>query len=379
MKQSLYQILKTNIFKTLLLGIIPSLSIIIFILSIYKQELTIIPTSNHKLDIQLNTKLFTDTSTQGNSKIFFLSNDKSGYTFKYILGEAYLHAFVGVSFETAENQFLNLEGYDDLSIKLSSKKGSRIPVTFSEFVPKFKDKSKSFKYRNHQYIFNVNNNITETKVSLTDFKTPDWWFSLNNTKEADYEAIDYSKIKNIIIGNCYNLPKNVEDEINIESIKVSVNYTFRLLIFSSFIIIYYLLIWLFIYKKRKTVTPEINIQYNKIEAINYADKEEELIFSFITENYRNQEFSIIDIQQETGIYERKISGIIKTKTNLNFKQLLNKIRITEAKRLLTETDLQISEIADLVGYGNTTHFNRVFKITENCSPNDFRKANSKIN
>ena len=74
-----------------------------------------------------------------------------------------------------------------------------------------------------------------------------------------------------------------------------------------------------------------------------------------------------------GIHERKISAIIKKKTDLNFKQFLNKLRIAEAKRLLLETDLQISEIAFKVGYGNASHFNRVFKLSENCAPNDFRK------
>ena len=83
--------------------------------------------------------------------------------------------------------------------------------------------------------------------------------------------------------------------------------------------------------------------------------------------------TIIDVQTAIGIHERKISAIIKKKTDLNFKQFLNKLRIAEAKRLLLETDLQISEIAFKVGYGNASHFNRVFKLSENCAPNDFRK------
>jgi AraC-like DNA-binding protein len=87
--------------------------------------------------------------------------------------------------------------------------------------------------------------------------------------------------------------------------------------------------------------------------------------------------SILDIQNETGISEAKISAIIKNKSGITFKQFLNKLRLTESKRLLLETDLQVSEVAYKVGYNNVSHFNRIFKEVENCTPNDFRKSTSR--
>ena len=47
--------------------------------------------------------------------------------------------------------------------------------------------------------------------------------------------------------------------------------------------------------------------------------------------------------------------------------------MTYHKRLLRETDRQVMDIAYKVGYGNISHFNRVFKEAENCSPNEYRK------
>jgi AraC-like DNA-binding protein len=58
---------------------------------------------------------------------------------------------------------------------------------------------------------------------------------------------------------------------------------------------------------------------------------------------------------------------------VQFKQYLNIVRITEARRLLMDTDRQISEIAFAVGYNYPTTFNRIFKEVTGISPSDFRK------
>ncbi|MBN2534125.1 MAG: helix-turn-helix domain-containing protein [Spirochaetales bacterium] len=48
------------------------------------------------------------------------------------------------------------------------------------------------------------------------------------------------------------------------------------------------------------------------------------------------------------------------------------IRLAEAKRLLKETDIMISEIASQVDFHTIPHFNRIFKDNEKVSPKDFR-------
>jgi AraC-like DNA-binding protein len=134
------------------------------------------------------------------------------------------------------------------------------------------------------------------------------------------------------------------------------------------------LIFAFFYYNNKRKSPSVlKINYEKVEARSHQAKEEELIFSFIHQNYSNPDLVITDIQDETGIHERKVSTIVKNKSGVSFKTYLNNLRISEAKILLSRTDLPISEIAFNVGYGNASHFNRVFKSNENCSPNDFRK------
>ncbi len=61
------------------------------------------------------------------------------------------------------------------------------------------------------------------------------------------------------------------------------------------------------------------------------------------------------------------------KFSMNFKQYLNTVRITEAKRLLIDTDHQIVTIAHSVGYNNIPHFNRTFKQVATVSPKVYRQ------
>ena len=58
--------------------------------------------------------------------------------------------------------------------------------------------------------------------------------------------------------------------------------------------------------------------------------------------------------------------------NLTLKRLANKMRMEEAKRLLRETDLRITDIALELGFNNITYFNHLFKDTVGIAPSEFR-------
>ncbi len=83
--------------------------------------------------------------------------------------------------------------------------------------------------------------------------------------------------------------------------------------------------------------------------------------------------SLESTAKEIGISSQKITKVIKEYNDMTFRQYLNMIRVSEAKRLLIETDRQILDIALAVGYNSVNHFNKVFKLLVNCSPKEFRK------
>lgn len=96
------------------------------------------------------------------------------------------------------------------------------------------------------------------------------------------------------------------------------------------------------------------------------------ILAFIGENYPNPDLKINDVAKHFHLTEIEASNLIKEYCDKSFRQYLNQIRMEEAKRLLKETDQQISSIAFGVGYNNIQHFNRVFKEYAGVPPTLFR-------
>jgi AraC-like DNA-binding protein len=68
-----------------------------------------------------------------------------------------------------------------------------------------------------------------------------------------------------------------------------------------------------------------------------------------------------------------LSRSFKRVTGFTFIEYLNSLRIREAQQLLKESHLNVSDIADKVGYESQTHFGRVFKKITGLSPLQYRK------
>lgn len=68
-----------------------------------------------------------------------------------------------------------------------------------------------------------------------------------------------------------------------------------------------------------------------------------------------------------------LSRILKKKTNKNFLELLQDIRMEMAKKMLLTTDDKIEIIALKVGYQNSYYFTKLFKAKFGCLPSELRK------
>ncbi|MBC7389806.1 MAG: helix-turn-helix transcriptional regulator [Opitutaceae bacterium] len=315
----------------------------------------------------VNAWSFTDSLDKGNSKVIFLKKDQNGIYFSYILHPGYQYPYSGVNFVLNKDSLPNLNGFNHLKIKIKAKQGSRLPIVIGlEGGIKSKPDGKRFV----EFILPVNSEWTSVEIDFDRFRSPEWWWKMNDKKEDDLPNPDFSKIRFINVQSCQIIGNEKEDLIEIESISLQVNMTW--FYFASLIltVLYYAILYSFI--KKKPIT-NIIFSYKKQESEIRSQKEKDQIIDYITSNYYQPNFGILDIQTGTGVSESKISFYIKNKTGLTFKQFLNRLRMTESKRLLKESDLQISEIAYKVGYSNVSHFNRIFKESEDCSPNDFRK------
>lgn len=95
--------------------------------------------------------------------------------------------------------------------------------------------------------------------------------------------------------------------------------------------------------------------------------------------YRNSELRLDFLADEVGTSKHYLSQVINEQKGMSFFEYINSLRIAEAKVLLAEKskkELNIIDIAYIVGFNNKVSFNNTFKKTTGKTPTEFRNANS---
>ncbi len=90
--------------------------------------------------------------------------------------------------------------------------------------------------------------------------------------------------------------------------------------------------------------------------------------------YQEPSFSRADLAREINVSENVLSRIINSAFTKSFRKLLNDHRVEEAKLLLSDSDMQVTQIAFDVGFNSLASFNRVFKETTRQSPTEYRAS-----
>ena len=73
----------------------------------------------------------------------------------------------------------------------------------------------------------------------------------------------------------------------------------------------------------------------------------------------------------TGLSRATVKRIFRCCAGMGPIQYFRTMRMKEAKRLIRETDLSITQIAEALGFSGIHHFSRVFKNTTGMSPREY--------
>lgn len=95
-----------------------------------------------------------------------------------------------------------------------------------------------------------------------------------------------------------------------------------------------------------------------------------VIIAKIHKNY-NQNLTLKDIAGDINYSLPYISKLFKEKTGITFRLYLQKTRIEEACRLLSNTDEKIFSISKMVGYSDVDFFSKIFKEHMGTTPQQF--------
>ncbi|MBN2533690.1 MAG: helix-turn-helix transcriptional regulator [Spirochaetales bacterium] len=306
--------------------------------------------------------------------------DVNAITVEYTLRDGVTYPYAGMYFSTEINKkYIDLSGYDILKLKISVSLKDVYQIKLKTHIDGYSAESDSNTLCPLEKAIVLEDYMNEYIIPLTEFEFLDWWF---NNQQMD--PLNYNEHKLLKKTAMINIQKTKKMNPGMEEKNRFIIKEFSF--YKSFTMLYILcgagffltmgttLVIIFAIRGKKgySVNP-LQLEYNPVAMASYSDVDTRRLETFIMEHYTDPGMSVEMLYTRTGLSRRRIALLIKKKYNLSFKQLLNKIRLTEAARLLKETDRNITDIAMILGFSSSSYFFQVFKSAYNISPTDYRK------
>ncbi len=93
--------------------------------------------------------------------------------------------------------------------------------------------------------------------------------------------------------------------------------------------------------------------------------------------YKDSTLTLRKLAHELDLSQHHLSQIINEQTQGSYYDLLNQYRISEAKRLLSHSDMSVIDITYEAGFNSKSSFYTEFKRQNNCTPGQFKQNDSK--
>jgi AraC family transcriptional regulator, melibiose operon regulatory protein len=108
----------------------------------------------------------------------------------------------------------------------------------------------------------------------------------------------------------------------------------------------------------------------------FDSKKLQQVLDYLDRHY-SEDISVEEMAKKCSMSYSYFSRFFKKIMRKTFKEYLNYVRITEAEKLLLNSDLNITEVALNTGFTNTSYFIKQFKRYKNISPKQFKKITLK--
>lgn len=94
--------------------------------------------------------------------------------------------------------------------------------------------------------------------------------------------------------------------------------------------------------------------------------------SLISEHYK-ENITLEKTALHIGVSVAHLSRVLNSNGKRGFSEILNSLRLYEARRMIERSSLPISEIAMESGFGSIRNFNRIFQKHFGCKPSEIKK------
>lgn len=96
------------------------------------------------------------------------------------------------------------------------------------------------------------------------------------------------------------------------------------------------------------------------------------VFRYVKEHY-GEDISLRCIAAVANLTPQSFCRLFKNRTKKHFVEYLNEVRVSNACKLLMESDKSMSQVAFSCGYRTVSNFNKLFKKITGLTPKEYRK------
>lgn len=314
---------------------------------------------------------FSDKWDSGNSESTIILKTDNELDYSYQLGSKIKFPYAGILIKKFDDSFYNLEN-KKLIIQVYANQKQRFPIRIINFIEGKSDINNTNTYRLYENVYPLEKGENKLEIDFNTFtNTPEWWFSANKINRLDHKESNLKNVKHLSFYNDMSYPLGVKMEYKIVKLELGYNLFYLFYKYSIVLLIVYVILFYLYYKLNQFQTVKV---INQLESNLTNHSLLSRIQGFFDLHYTNSELKTIDLATYLEVPEYKIADILKSTVKMNFKSCLNKIRIDNAKLLLLNSTLTISEIAYKVGFNSPSSFNRVFKDVTEKSPSEFKES-----
>ena len=98
--------------------------------------------------------------------------------------------------------------------------------------------------------------------------------------------------------------------------------------------------------------------------------------TYISQNL-DGDTSLYALSNHVHLCPEHLLRIFKKQEGVTILQYINDLKLTKARQMLSETDMQIKEIATKLGFTSAGYFSRFFKSKLGITPNEYREQKGK--
>ena len=328
-----------------------------------------------------------DASAGGSSRVQVLDDGRRlRMALNVASGTAYPFAEANLFFLGPDGELAHadLTRYASVSFIATCAPGNTLSLVAPTFEEGLSRRDDLTSYRAPSSFFSCSEQGSRVELDLTRMETPQWWFA-HAGPPLSRQAYRLDQVPKLAIGSTFQSPRDVPLVVDVSALTLhgrdlrwlAVPGVALLLAWAGFGL------WFFraharalradLHDKLQKDLPIVAYQQLSLEP--HRDREKAAILQAMASRYDDADLDLESVVQAADINRNKVNEILKAELGFTFTGYLNKLRLTEAARLLAEKGAAtVSEIAYTVGYNNVCYFNKLFKEEYGCTPKAFRAS-----